>query len=435
MKKSLLTLLLALVALAAGQTSAAQAGQQPAAPAAQSAPPQQKKEIKDPAEYNTYVAALRESNPQAQAQSLESFLKTYPNSVVKEDALVELMAAYQKLGDGAKLVQTANLLLQVSPDNLRALALVAFTKRTAAQAGQDQAQNGAQALQFGQRGLQALQAAPKPDGTSDADWNKLKEQITPIFYGAAGFGAYLAKDYPTAQKDLQAAVDLRVKQSPSDPAVLSDMYPLALSYLEVTPINPIGLWWIARAAALSNDNPQIVKYGQFKYTKYHGSPDGWDQLLAQAKASPTPPANFAVAPAPSPAEQAKTLADSKDPKKMSFDEWEVVLSQGAPDVQEKVWSQIKGLEVPFAAKVITATKDKLELAATADDIDKSVADVTVTMVAACNPPKCKVPKPGDETQVIAKLSSYTNNPFMITMDGGQYIAKETPRPAKKPAAR
>ena len=130
-------------------------------------------------------------------------------------------------------------------------------------------------------------------------------------------------------------------------------------------------------------------------------------------------------------EQAKMLADSKDPKKMSFDEWQVVLSQGSPEVQEKVWAQIKGLEVPFAAKVITATKDKLELAATADDIEKSVADVTVTMVAPCTPPKCKVPKPGDETQVVAKLNSYASNPFMITMGEGQYIAKETHKPPPK----
>ena len=428
MKKSLVILLLALAALAAAQ--------QPAAPAAQPAQPQQqKKEIKDPAEYNTYIAALRESNPQTQAQAFENFLQQYPNSVVKADALEQLMATYEKLGNAAKTTDTAARLLQVDPNNIRALALLAYTSRAVAEANQAPQQNAANAAKYGQAGLQALATTPKAEGMSDADFEKFKTQVAIIFNGSAGFGALQNKDLAGAQKYLQAAVDLRNKDNPSDPTALRDIYPLALAYLEATPINPTGLWWIARAAALSNDNPQIVKYGQFKYTKYHGLPDGWDQLLAQAKASPTPPANFAVAPAPSPAEQAKMLAGSKDPKKMSFDEWQVVLSQGSPDVQEKVWSQIKGLEVPFAAKVITATKDKLELAATADDIDKSVADVTVTMVAACNPPKCKVPKPGEETQVVAKLDSYTSNPFMITMGGGQYIAKETPKPAKKPAAR
>ena len=416
MKKSLVTLVLAVAALAAAQ--------QPPAPAAQSAQPPQ---IKDPAEYNTYVAALREANPQLQAQALENFLQQYPSTVVKEDALGQLMAAYEKLGNAAKMTETAKRVLQANPNNLRALALLAYTSRAGAEAGQAPQQNSADALQNGQRGLQALHAMAKPEGMSDPDFEKFKTQVGIIFDGAAGFGALQSKDFANAQKYLQAAVDLHIKENPSDPAALRDIYPLALAYLEASPINPTGLWWIARAAALSNDNPQIVKYGQFKYTKYHGSPDGWEQLLAQAHASASPPANFAVAPAPSPAEQAKMLAESKDPKKMSFDEWQVVLSQGGPEVQEKVWSQIKGLEVPFAAKVIMATKDKLELAATADDIDKRVADVTVTMVAPCVAPKCKVPKPGDETQVVAKLNADTSNPFVITMSDGQYSAKEAPK--------
>jgi hypothetical protein len=247
-----------------------------------------------------------------------------------------------------------------------------------------------------------------------------------IFNGSAGFGALQSKDFVNAQKYLQAAVDLRNKENANDPTALRDVYPLALAYLEATPINTAGLWWIARAAALSNDNPQIVKYGQFKYTKYHGSPDGWDQLLAQAHASASPPANFAVAPAPSPAEQAKMLADSKDPKSMDFSEWELILSQGAPEVQQKVWSQVKGLQVPFAAKTIAATRTKLELAATADAIEKNVADVTVTMVAPL--PLASVPKAGQEIQIQAKPDSYTANPFMMQMIEGQLIAKP---PAKK----
>ncbi len=435
MKKSLVTLVFTLVALAAAQQSTAPAAQSaPAAQARQAAPAQQKKEIKDPAEYNSYVAALREANPQAQAQAFENFLQQYPNSVVKEDALEQLMAAYEKLGNAAKTGETASRVLQVNPNNVRALALLAYTKRAAAEAGQASQQNAAEGAQFGQRGLQALATTAKPEGMSDADFEKFKSQVAIIFNGSAGFGALQNKDYANAQKFLLAAVELRNKENPNDPAALRDVYPLALAYLEANPISPAGLWWIARAAALSNNNPQIVKYGQFKYTKYHGSPDGWDQLLAQARASAAPPADFAVAPAPSPAEQAKMLADSKDPKSMEFGEWELILSQGAADVQQKVWSQIKGLQVPFAAKTVSATRNKLELAATADAIEKNVADVTVTMIAPL--PLASVPKAGQEIQVQAKPDSYTPSPFMIQMVEGQLIAKPSAKPpAKKPPAK
>jgi hypothetical protein len=440
MTKSLVTLLLALAALAAAQqppasstTAGAAQATQAAQPGAPAQPQQQKKEIKDPAEYNSYIAALRESNPQAQAQAFESFLQQYPNSVVKEEALEQLMAAYEKAGNAAKTTDTASRLLQVNPNNVRALALLAYTKRAAAESGQAAAQNSTEAAQYGQRGLQALATMPKPEGMADADFEKFKNQVGIIFNGAVGFGALQSKDYATAQKYLQAAVDARAKDNPNDPTALRDIYPLALSYLEANPINPIGLWWIARAAALSNNNPDIVKYGRYKYTKYHGSADGWDQLVAQARTSAAAPANFAVAPAPSPAEQAKMLADSKDPKSMDFGEWELILSQGAPDVQQKVWSQIKGLEVPFAAKTITATRTKLELAATADAIEKNVADVTVTMIAPL--PVASVPKAGQEIQIQAKPDSYTPGPFMMQMIEGQLIAKPPAKPpAKKPAA-
>ena len=78
-------------------TPAGATPQQGAAPAA--AP--QKKEIKDPAEYNAYVGAVQQTDPAAKVSGLEAFLTQYPNSVMKEDALGYLMAAYQQTGNQA----------------------------------------------------------------------------------------------------------------------------------------------------------------------------------------------------------------------------------------------------------------------------------------------------------------------------------------------
>ena len=90
MKKSLVTMLLVLTIAALVQQSAAQGAAQPAQ-AGKPAPTAQKKEIKDPAEYNAYVNAIQQTSPQAKAQALEAFVQTYPNSVMKEDALEQLM--------------------------------------------------------------------------------------------------------------------------------------------------------------------------------------------------------------------------------------------------------------------------------------------------------------------------------------------------------
>src|SRR5271169_3315536 len=97
--------------------------------AAQAAPAAQKPQIKDPAEYNAYVSAVQQSDPAAKAAAIEAFLQTYPNTVMKEDALVQLMGAYQQANNASKTVDTANRVLQVNPNNIRALALLAYYYR------------------------------------------------------------------------------------------------------------------------------------------------------------------------------------------------------------------------------------------------------------------------------------------------------------------
>jgi tetratricopeptide (TPR) repeat protein len=398
----------------------AAAGQQPATGAQQRAggaqAPQQKKEIKDPAEYNAYVSAVQQTDPNAKISGLESFLQQYPNSVMKVDALELLMAAYQQSGNAQKMIDAANRVLQADPNNLRALALLTYTYRS--QAEQGNASAAPQAAKYGQQGLDALQRAAKPEGMSDADFDKLKTQTSVIFNGAVGFAALQAKDYKSAQQHLQAAVT-------ADANNLRDVYPLAVSYLEDTPPNPLGLWYVARAVNLSNNNADVVKYGHYRYVKYHGNEQGWNELLTQSKASPTPPANFTVAPAPTPADQAKALAASKDPKQMSFDEWQLILTQADPGTADQIWNQIKGTVVPFAAKVVNATRTTLTLAATADDIQNNKPDVTVTMAAPLT--ASLMPKPGADIQVQATLDSYTRTPFMITMNNGKLIVKNAPR--------
>lgn len=421
MKKWLVVAVLTLAVVAVAQQPAQpQPGQQPAGqPGAAQQPAQQKKEIKDPAEYNAYVSALQQQDPNQKVTMLESFVQQFPNSVVKEDALEQLMAAYQQTGNLPKTQEAAQRVLQVNPNNLRALAMLAYFARALAESGQNPQQNAAQAMEFGQRGLQALQVAVKPAEVSDPDWAKLKQQTEGIFHGALGRGALQSKNYPLAQQHFQAAVNM----APPTAESLRDVYPLAVSYLESDPMNALGLWYIARAAVLSNNNADILKYGRSKYIKYHGAEEGWQEVLAQARAANTnaAPQGFTVKPAPSPAEQARMLADQKDPKKMDFAEWELIFTYGEPALTERVWAQIKGIEVPFAAKVIESSRTRLAVAATAEAIEKNVANVVVNMAAPI--PVRLVPRPGSEAKIVAKPDSYTPNPFVMTMSEGQLIAK------------
>lgn len=266
---------------AGGQQPAAQAGGQSSAAAP---------EIKDPAEYNAYIGAIQQKDPNAKVSALEAFLTQYPNSVMKTTALELLMATYQQTGNQAKVVETAKRVLQADPCNLRALALLTFLARQAVSSGQNPQQNLSDLTQYSGKGLECMQSAPKPAGVSDADYDKLKKQVGLIFNGGAGFAALQNKDYAKAQTNLKAAVD-------DEPNDLQNVYPLAMAYLQANPPDTLnGLFYIARATSLAPAGPaqnQIQAYGEKVYKNYHGSDEGWtDYALPTAKTATAPPAEW-----------------------------------------------------------------------------------------------------------------------------------------------
>src|ERR1700751_5824934 len=160
--------------------------------------------IKDPAEYNAYTNAIGQSSPPAKAAAIESFLQQYPNSVVKAEMLEQLVGAYQATGDTAKTYDAAKRLLQVDPNNLRALIFVVYVEKQ--QANGDQAKLD-EAAALAQRGKNAT----KPANMSEADFQKLKDVSGPIFGNVIGADQVARKDYKgaiaTYQAELHAVKD------------------------------------------------------------------------------------------------------------------------------------------------------------------------------------------------------------------------------------
>jgi hypothetical protein len=338
------------------------------------------------------------------------------------------MIAYQKSNNQPKMLETAQRVLQVNPCNLRALALVAYSKQAAA-TGPSAQQNLADAGQAGEKGLQCLQTATPPQGMAPADWDKLKQTTAGIFNNAAGMAAYTAKDYAKAEKYLRAAVE-------ADPTNLTEVYYLGLASLAAGPAEDDvnGLFFIARAVNLQTGagKDQIAKFGKSRYVKYHGSEDGWNDLLAKTATTTLPPADFAITKyvPPTPAEQATTLVKTKKVQEMSFAEWQMVLSEGTPEDAEKVWSELKGKPLQMVAHIITIDTSgkatKLMLAGSSDDIDAKRADIDLTMSAAI--PKKDMPKEDTDFQFEGSPVSYVAKPFVMTMDDGALLVKAAPKP-------
>ena len=431
MKKILVTVVLGLAVGAAGQ-DAAQAAQQPQGQPAQGQPaaPTQAPVIKDPAEYNAYVGAVQQTDPAAKISGLEAFLTQYPNSVMKTQALEILMGTYQQTGNQQKTTDTAVKLVTADPSNVRALALLAYFDRVRAQGGDPNSkQLLADAKKYAQQGLECLPKFNKPEGTSDADFQKMKDQMAGIFNAAIGIAALQDKDYATAVKALRVAAD-------GNPQDFSVVYPVALAYLGQTPPDYInGIWFAARAAAVapSQAQAQIEKYARSQYVKYHAGDDGWAQVLAAAKANPTPPAGFTIKPAPTPAEQAHKMVQDTAPDKMDFATWEFVLANGSQEDRDVVWNAIKGKAVQMNGTVLKVSPTQFEIAASSDDIEAKKPDITLNFEDTI--PAKLLPKEGASLDFQGEPASYTPNPFMMVMEKGRLLKAAAPTPAKKPPVR
>jgi hypothetical protein len=383
--------------------------------------------IKDPAEYNDYSNAISQSSPAAKSAAIEAYLTKYPNSVVKVQMLEQLMAAYQAQNNMDKTLDAAQRLLQVDPNNLRALAITVYLKK--AQAAQKSTPAEQQPLldeaaADAQKGL----AAPKPADVSDADFQKLKDAVTPIFYSAIAMDDQLKKDYPGAEeafkKELQAVPAAQTQTGPA----LNDTYLLGQAYAQQTPPDlKNAVWFLTRAAAYAPPaaKDQIEKAAEYYYNKYHGSMEGFDQVKTLVTQSVLPPASYNPTQftPPSPADQAaKVVASTPDLKTLNLNDKEFILFNGKPEDAGKMWDTMKGQTYEIPGKVVSATPDSVQLAVTDDAKASNTADFTINMKKPLTTP----PAIGSMVNYDATFDSYTQNPKMITLIDGT-----PPPPAKK----
>jgi len=255
-----------------------------------------------PAEYKAYNDAISQTTPQTKAPALEQYLTAYPQSSVKASVLEQLMLAYAGF-DPTKTLDAADRLLQVDPNNLRALTFeVYFRKQQADQTTDPTAKQTALdlAASFAQKGLAVT---TKPADMSDADFAKVKDAATPVFDGAIAAAALNKKDTATAITDYKAELtSVPVAQTQTPGPLLQDTFILGQAYYQSTPPDYVNCTWYATRAAVFAPEPyksQMLPLAKFCYKKYHGGDDGYDAVTAAVQTNLVPPADFKIKPAPS----------------------------------------------------------------------------------------------------------------------------------------
>jgi hypothetical protein len=402
--------------------------------------------IKDPAEYNAYQMASTQSDPKAKAAALESFLTTYPQSVVKKTVLDMLVDTYQ--GDPDKQLSAASRLLQVDPSNLKAILYSVLIKKAQCAKTSD-AQTCDDGAALAQKGI----AVTKPAATSDDDWKKLTGAAFPIFHSAIALDDALSKkDYKGAQDEYLAELKL-YSDDQAKTVGLVDTLQLAQAYAQPGAAQdlPRAVWYFARVwdLAPAQYKAQIEPKLNYYYKKYHGALDGLDAIKQQAQTSTFAPGTLNITAAKSPAEQIHDLiAATPDLNTLALADKETVLALGTKEDADKLWALLKDKETQVPGVVIEAAASTIKVAVTQDAKDAKVADFVVNLKKPLTDAELKVVIPGFEfkTQPAAELvgtyDSYTQTPAtattaqaaVIVLRDGEVIAEKKKPVAHRPAA-
>jgi len=324
--------------------------------------------IKDPAEFNTYQIALKQSDPSARASAFESFLTAYPASVVRNDVLDRLLNTYynpppQGTGEADKALSAASRLLQLDPINLEAILYSTIIKKNQCAKTQD-VTTCDDAGAFARKGL----LVPKPTGVSDADWKTQTSLAYPNFHSAlAAAAAYGHKDFKTAIDEYTAELMLYTDDQAKTTGLQDTLF-LAQAYCQPGPGKDLtkAIWFYAR---LWNIVPPKFKPGmdtQLKYyfNKFHGNLDGLDEVKAKA-ALTTFPSDFVVQPAKTPAEKIHDLiVATPDLRVLNLGDKELILAIGAKEDSDKLWSVLKDEATPVPGTVISAPISALKVTIT-----------------------------------------------------------------------
>lgn len=287
-RKSFLPLALAAaLAVAATQTAAfAQAAQGGA-----------QKNWKDRAEYDLYEAITKETAPAKRLELLNQWKEKYPASDFNDTRQGFYVGTYAQLGRHGDSMNVAGEILAADPNNLQALSTVLTSVFTVQNPTADQLAVADKAANQVIQNLDSLFAAgKKPEGVNDADWTAAKRNMHVLAQNSLGYVAWQRKDLERAETEFVKSLGIEPNQGQVSywlsNVILAQKKPEKYSN---------ALWHFARAAAFDGPgslNAQgrktVLDSFQKTYATYHGSAEGADQVLAQAKAAALPPADFKI---------------------------------------------------------------------------------------------------------------------------------------------
>lgn len=395
-----------------GPASARMFGQ---ATAPSSAKPQ--KNWKDRMEYDLYVSITKDTNPKTRLDKLEQWQKVYPKTDWEAERKTLFLTTYAALNQPKDAVDEASKILADNPKDFTALYYTMyFTQALYAQT------KSADALDGGEKAAKAIveNIDTPPPGVSADQWAKLRPQVELLAHTNLGWIAMQRMNWAGAQAEFQKSLML----NPNDAQVDYWMGTVVASEKKVETI-PVALFYFARAATYQGPGAlpaaaqqAAMTYVQKQYKNFHGSDDGFNDLVAAAKTNPNPPAGFTIKNANEIAQQ--QFQSDEDWKKAHPAEalWgELKMTLTGPSGDMYFTTNMKGAELPtLKGRVISlepANRPKTIMLAMEDKANNTTTPDATLKFEMPLPGKVE---PGTELTFEGVPDSYTGSPFMVVFN-------------------
>jgi tetratricopeptide (TPR) repeat protein len=379
------------------------------APAAAAGQPQ----YKDPAEYTLYSSILADTNPKTRLDKLQEWQTKYPTTEFAKVRKQIYLDTYVKLNQPKDAVDTAKQILAEDPKDFWSLYYTMSLTR--AVAGDKPTPD---VLDQGEKATTALLANidTPPPGVAADKWQGARTPVEALGHTTLGWIAMQRKTWDAAEAEFQKSLQLDPNNGEVDffmgTVVVSQKNPQKTS---------AGLFYFARAATYEGTGglapagrQQALAYVQRAYKGYHGSDDGFNDLVAAAKAGTTPPADYhivSVAETADKQRKAQEVQEAEDAKNPQLLLWKNIKMQlTAADGATYFNSSMKGALLPtLKGKVVKLDPEVKPKTVVLALEDGTTPDATLKFEM----PLAGKVEPGAELTFEGVPDSYTATPYMV----------------------
>lgn len=409
--------------------------------AAQGAAAAPKKNYKDRGEYDVYTKALATTDPKARLAVLQEWQDKYPQTDFDTERAQLFVATLGQLAGSdpnarQQLLDKAAQLQKSDPNNFVAAYYTVLYGPAVPNANADQITKSAHVVL--DNADKSFSADKKPANMSADQWTQTKNSAIAIADNALAYEAIQNKDTAGAENFYKQSL----QANPNDSRIAAALGKLYIDDKKY----PDGLFEYARAA--NYDGPgalpeaqrkQLSDYFNKAYSDFHGSADGADKVIAQAKTSALPPDGFTIVSQNDIAQQQANALNQRIESDPAFKIWYAIQQNLQQKGDAFFNDDVKGFEIPGGEeggpKTFTGTVISLDPAAAPTKVvlgveDPTKPDATLEFSNPLPADALNVVKVGSQVQFSGIADSYTANPYMLTFKDPSIPGVKTATPAK-----